>query len=181
MENASFRARARRSAPSPSAFEVADGAGDVSEHSDASHDRTAGVRGFNFQELKGDAYGRGRRRRDGGDANRIARRIAARRRGGGGGALEVSSDSDSDSDSDLDDGSPLEGVDATVDGRELDGGDAGHAASDDAPRARASSPRNADSDVADDADDLAPRRRRRRSNAIRERVLIRGTRAREHA
>lgn len=103
-EDASMARRGkRRNASSPSfetAFEVADGAGDVSEHSDASHDRTAGVHGFNFQELRGDAYGRGRRRRDGGDADRVARRIAARRRG----ALEISSeDSDSDSDSEDDD------------------------------------------------------------------------------
>ena len=108
-EDASMARRGkRRNASSPSfetAFEVADGAGDVSEHSDASHDRTAGVHGFNFQELRGDAYGRGRRRRDGGDADRVARRIAARRRG----ALEISSeDSDSDSDSDSDDATPLE-------------------------------------------------------------------------
>ena len=86
-EDASMARRGkRRNASSPSfetapSFEVADGAGDVSEHSDASHDRTAGVHGFNFQELRGDAYGRGRRRRDGGGADRVARRIAARRRG----------------------------------------------------------------------------------------------------
>ena len=107
----------RRNAPgSPSAFEVADGAGDVSEHSDASHDRTAGVRGFNFQELRGDAYGRGRRRTNGGDANRVARRIAERRRRGGGALRRFSSDSDSDSDSDTGSGSdknasPLEDED----------------------------------------------------------------------
>jgi hypothetical protein len=102
----------RRNAPgSPSAFEVADGAGDVSEHSDASHDRTAGVRGFNFQELRGDAYGRGRRRGNGGDANRVARRIAERRERGGRALRRFSSDSDSDSDSGSDDASPLEDED----------------------------------------------------------------------
>ena len=50
----------------------------------------------------GRAYGRGRRRRDGGDADRVARRIAARRR------VRAGDSSDSDSDSDSDDATPLE-------------------------------------------------------------------------
>ena len=139
----------RRNAPgSPSAFEVVDGAGDVSEHSDASHDRTAGVRGFNFQELRGDAYGRGRRRGNGGDANRVARRIAERRERGGRALRRFSSDSDSDSDSDSgsDDASPLEDEDVrarrvvAADDGDGDGhdrvclGDENALLSDDAPR-----------------------------------------------
>ena len=59
-------------------FEVDDDLrGDVSEHSDASHDRTAGVRGFNFGKLAGDAYGKGRRRRV--DAGRNVADVLSRR------------------------------------------------------------------------------------------------------
>lgn len=69
-------------------FEVDDGNGSVSEHSDASHDRTAGVRGFNFAELASDAYGKGRRRRGtGNDEGTTVAEVLARRRH----ALEIGS------------------------------------------------------------------------------------------
>ena len=45
-------------------FEIDDGGGGLSEHSDGSQERTAGARGFKMTELLGDAYGKGRRRRN---------------------------------------------------------------------------------------------------------------------
>ena len=61
-------------------FEVDDAP--VSEHSDGSQERTAGVKGFRMTELLGDGYGKGmrRRRRGGGEARlTVADLIAARR------------------------------------------------------------------------------------------------------
>ena len=47
--------------PDQSGFEVEDGG--LSEHSDGSQDRTAGVKGLNISKLRGEGYGKGKRRR----------------------------------------------------------------------------------------------------------------------
>ena len=100
------------SQPPDPGFEVEDGG--LSEHSDGSQDRTAGVKGLNISKLRGEGYGKGKRRRGGpgGGGDESSKRAAvadilARRRRP---LLDsLSSDDDDDDDEDEDDDGGAEG------------------------------------------------------------------------
>ena len=97
-------------------FEVDDAP--VSEHSDGSQERTAGVKGLRMTELLGDGYGKGmrRRRRGGGEARlTVADLIAARR-----GNMQLLDPPSSDEEEDVRDGDVRDVDVRDVDVRDVD-------------------------------------------------------------